>query len=52
MKKPRKVSEDFNIYEQSGELNQYKGFTVAEINGIKSVSFTNGVTIYAGKSVA
>ena len=50
MKKPRKVSEGFNLYEQSGELNQYKGFTVAEINGItNSVSFTNGVTIYAGE---
>lgn len=46
----RKVSEGFNLYEQSGELNQYKGFTVAEINGItNSVSFTNGITIYAGE---
>ncbi len=31
-------------------MNQYKGFTVAEINGItNSVSFTNGITIYAGE---
>ena len=46
----RKVSEGLNLYELSGELNQYKGFTVAEINGItNSVSFTNGITIYAGE---
>jgi len=46
----RKVSEGFNLYEQSGEMNQYKGFTVTEINGItNSISFTNGVTIYAGE---
>jgi type III restriction enzyme len=46
----RNVSEGFNLYEYSGELNQYKGFKVAEINGItNSVNFTNGITIAAGE---
>ena len=31
-------------------MEQYKGFTVAKINGnTNSISFTNGVTIYAGE---
>ena len=48
-KSTRKVTEGFNLFEQSGGLNQYKGFTVAEINGItNTVSFTNGVVIAAG----
>jgi len=46
----RKVSEGYNLYEHSGELNQYKGYTVAEINGItNTVSFLNGITINAGE---
>jgi len=46
----RKVSEGFNLFEQSGGLNQYKGFTIAEINGItNTVSFTNGVAVSAGE---
>ena len=49
-KTTRIVSEGFNLFEQSGGLNQYKGFTVSEINGItNTVSFTNGVTIAAGE---
>ena len=46
----RKVYEGFNLYEHSGELNQYKGFIVAYINGItNSVTFTNGISITAGE---
>ena len=44
------MKEGFNLYEQSEGMEQYKGFTVAEINGnTNSISFTNGVTIYAGE---
>lgn len=46
----RKISEGYNLYEHSGEMNQYRGYTVSEINGLtNTVSFTNGVTIAAGE---
>jgi len=46
----RNVSEGYNLYEHSGELNQYKGYTISEINGLtNTVSFINGVTIAAGE---
>lgn len=46
----RKVSEGYNLYEKSGEMNQYKGYIVSEINGItNTVSFTNGIVISAGE---
>ena len=46
----RKVPEGYNLYEQSGELEEYKGFTIAEINGnTRTVSFTNGITINDGE---
>lgn len=46
----RKISEGYNLYEHSGEMNQYKGYTVSKINGLtNTVSFTNGVTIAAGE---
>lgn len=46
----RNVSEGYNLYEHSGELNQYKGYTISDINGLtNTVSFTNGVTIAAGE---
>ncbi|MBN2135178.1 MAG: DEAD/DEAH box helicase family protein, partial [Acidobacteria bacterium] len=46
----RKVSEGYNLFEHSGDLNQYKGYTVSEINGItNTVSFTNGITITTGE---
>lgn len=45
----RKVSEGYSIYEHSGNMEQYKGYTVSEINGItNTISFTNGVVISAG----
>ena len=48
----RKVTEGYNLYEHSGEMNQYQGYTVSDINGItNSVSFTNGVVIASGDLV-
>jgi type III restriction enzyme len=48
----RKVSERDDLFQLSGELTQYKGFVVKEINGLKNkVSFTNGVELYVGQSV-
>ncbi len=42
----KKIQEWDNLYELSGELEQYRGFVVKEINGVKNtVSFTNGVTL-------
>ena len=46
------VREGYNLYEYSGGLNQYKGYTVARISGLSNtVEFTNGVTITAGDVV-
>lgn len=44
------VSEGFNLFEQSGGLDEYQnGFTVKFIDGRdNSISFVNGVKIYAG----
>ncbi|OBX11592.1 restriction endonuclease subunit R [Gallibacterium salpingitidis] len=46
----RTVSEGYNLYDNSGELEQYKdGFVVARIDGRDdSVEFVNGIKIYAG----
>jgi type III restriction enzyme len=46
------VRETDNLYELSGELEEYRGYTVSKINGLtNSVEFTNGVIIYAGDVV-
>lgn len=49
-KKSRRVGVGFNLYENSGELAEYKdGFTVNAIDGRDdSVEFINGIKIYAG----
>ena len=48
----RKISEKDDLYQLSGELAQYKGFVVKEINGLKNrVSFTNGIEIYVGQAL-
>ncbi|MFB9974353.1 restriction endonuclease subunit R [Allobacillus sp. SKP2-8] len=48
----RKIYEEDNLYDLSDGLEQYKGFTVARINGFNnSVEFTNGVILYAGEVV-
>lgn len=46
----RNVDEGFDLYTHSNYMEQYKGYRVSEINGYKnSISFTNGVTLYAGE---
>lgn len=46
----RIVSESFNLFENSGELDEYKdGYTVRHIDGRdSSVEFANGKKLYAG----
>jgi type III restriction enzyme len=46
----RKVSEGYNLYAQSGELDEYKeGYTVSKIDGRdNSVTFINGKKLFAG----
>ncbi len=45
----RRVSVGVNLYELSGQLEQYRGYTVSEIDGNKHrIEFSNGVTLYAG----
>ena len=49
-KATRKVSEGYNLYSQSGELDEYKeGYTVSKIDGRdNSVTFINGKKLFAG----
>ena len=49
-KTSRVVTEGYNLYDNSGELAQYKdGYTVARIDGRdSSVEFTNGKKLFAG----
>lgn len=48
----RKISEKDDLYQLSGELAQYRGFVVKEINGLKNrVSFTNGIDINIGQVI-
>jgi type III restriction enzyme len=46
----RKVTQGYNLYDNSGELAEYKnGYTVISIDGRdNSVTFMNGVKIFAG----
>lgn len=49
VRKTHKIRQNDDIYQLSGELEQYKGYKVSEINGQNnSISFINGVTLYAG----
>ena len=49
-KTTRIVNEGFNLYEQSGGLNEYKGYTVSHIDGRdNTVEFYNGVKIEVGQ---
>lgn len=51
-KASRIVREGYNLYEQSGGLDEYKGYTVSRINGLaNTVEFTNGKVISAGDVV-
>ncbi|MBG9794535.1 restriction endonuclease subunit R [Paenibacillus dendritiformis] len=48
-RKTYKIRQNDDLYQLSGELEQYKGYKVSEINGQNnSISFINGVTLYAG----
>lgn len=48
----RKISERDDLFQLSGEMGQYKGFIVKEINGLKNkVSFTNGIEITVGQTI-
>lgn len=48
----RRAGEEFDLYDNSNELQQYKGYKIAEINGItNTVRFTNGVTVAAGQAI-
>jgi type III restriction enzyme len=46
----RTVSEGYNLFEQSGGLNEYKdGYTVSRIDGRdSSIEFINGIKLFAG----
>jgi type III restriction enzyme len=49
----RTVTEGYNLYDQSNQLEQYRqGFTVSRIDGRDdSVEFLNGIKIYAGNVI-
>ena len=49
-KTTRIVNEGFNLYQQSGNLNEYKGYTVSRIDGRdNTVHFLNGKVIEVGQ---
>lgn len=49
-KTTRIVNEGYNLYEQSGNLNEYLGYTVSRIDGRdNTVEFRNGVKIEVGQ---
>ena len=48
----RKVIKGDNLYDLSNNLEQYKGYVVADINAVTDqLSFTNGVVLSAGEAV-
>lgn len=53
LKKTANVSKGFNLYEQSGELEEYKdNFVVTEVDGRdNSITFANGKKLLAGECV-
>ncbi len=47
----RKLGKNDNLFVMSGELDQYKGYVVADINGLTdTVSFANGIELQAGEA--
>ena len=47
----RKLSRNDNLFNLSGDLEQYRGFVVADINALThTVSFTNGLELVAGEA--
>ncbi|MBU3172490.1 type III restriction-modification system endonuclease [Clostridium estertheticum] len=48
-KSSRIIKEGYNLYDQSGGLDEYKGYIVSRINGLtNTVEFTNGAIISSG----
>lgn len=48
----KKLNVDDNLYHLSGELEQYKGYTISEIDPLRDVvTFTNGVVLNAGEVI-
>lgn len=48
----KKIDIGDNLYELSGELEQYKGFVVKEIDGrTDGVTFTNGIEVDVGQTI-
>jgi type III restriction enzyme len=47
----RKLKKGDNLYDLSGELDQYKGFVITDINAISdTIEFTNGHQLQAGEA--
>ena len=47
----RRLNRGDNLYDLSGELDQYKGFVIADINAVTdTVEFTNGHQLQAGEA--
>jgi type III restriction enzyme len=47
----RKLKKGDNLYDLSGELDQYKGFVISDINAVTdTVEFTNGHSLQAGEA--
>lgn len=47
----RKLKKSDNLFDVSGELDQYKGFVIRDINAITdTVEFTNGLELQAGEA--
>ncbi|MCK9276321.1 MAG: DEAD/DEAH box helicase family protein [Syntrophales bacterium] len=47
----RRFDRNDNLFELSGELSEYKGFVIADINAVTDmVSFTNGVVLEVGEA--
>lgn len=48
----RVLRKGHNLYDLSDRLEQYRGFVVSDISSIENtVSFTNGVVLYAGEAI-
>jgi type III restriction enzyme len=47
----RNLGRNDNLFELSGDLDQYKGFVISDIDAVSdTVSFTNGVVLQAGEA--
>ncbi len=52
VRKTRKIHQGDNLYHLSGELEQYKGYVVSEINGQhNTIHFINGKSVQAGEVI-